>query len=883
MRSEMVRKLFLDYFEKNSHAVVQSSPVIPINDPTLLFTNAGMNQFKDIFLGKIKCPYNPPRAVSVQRCIRVSGKHNDLEEVGRDGYHHTFFEMLGNWSFGDYFKEESILWAWELLTKVYGIPADKLYATIYLDDDEAEQIWIEKVGLPKERIFRFDKENYWEMADTGPCGYTTEIHFDWGSEINPNAVPNDSSGRFIELWNIVFMQYFRDEKGKICPLPQRNVDTGMGFERLVAILEGRRDNYLTDIFSPIIEKISEISGKNYSDNNETTITFRVLSDHIRTLAFAIADGVLPGSTGRGYVLRRILRRSARYSRVLGIHEPMCYKLVTPLVDKMGNIYPMLNKFADTITRVIKAEEERFGKTLDIGIELFEKIADELVSSGEKIFPGEMAFKLYDTYGFPLDLTQLMARERGLSVDEETYQKYMNEQRKRARSSAKFDVEHKKLSIWDIVSKGKTSLSLCYGKEYANASVRLIRRGERSDIIEVVLSRTPFYAESGGQVGDTGKIKHASITLKVIDTIRDGDFVVHRCEMPMGRSYDEILSLLREDPQVVAEIDGERRLDIRRNHTATHLLHSALREVLGEHVRQSGSLVAPERLRFDYTHFQSPTREQLENIETIVNSVIMANQPVKVKKTTYKDAISSGAIALFGEKYGEIVRMVEVENTSRELCGGTHVGHTGEIGLFVIVNEESIGSGLRRIEALTGKYASEWLKSMRKHIDILEKKFSSPIEQIPGKIEALFDEISRMKKSIEFAAVQNAEQIATHLLSKAYDISGIKTISSSIGSLTRNELREVMSLLEKAIPDGVIFLIAVIDTKPTLVCRVSPEVVQKFGLKANDVISYSAKLVDGKGGGRSDFAQAGGKRADSESIMNALNKAKEIIESKIKNK
>ncbi|MCD6124355.1 alanine--tRNA ligase [bacterium] len=877
MKSELVRKTFLDFFRERGHTIVPSSPVVPVGDPTLLFTNAGMNQFKDIFLGKVPCPYDPPRAASVQKCIRVSGKHNDLEEVGRDGWHHTFFEMLGNWSFGEYFKREAILWAWELMTKFYGIPAEKLWATVYESDDEAYRIWIEEIGLPPEKVVRCGmKDNFWEMADTGPCGPTTEIHYDWGKELDPDGVPN-ASDRFVEVWNIVFMQYFRDKDGELHDLPAKNVDTGMGFERLVAVLQGTRDNYQTDIFSPLIERISELSGHDYEEGGQITMAFRVLSDHIRALSFAIADGAIPGNTGRGYVLRRILRRAARFSRILGVHEPIMYKLVSPLVDKMGNVYPELKKNADTIAQIIKAEEERFGKTLDFGIELFNNIIEQLEKRGERTIPGEDAFRLYDTYGFPLDLTQLMARELGFDVDVDGFEKLMQKQRERARAAAGFDVVHKKKPDWIRITDGEDSRSLCYETERAEAQIRLARAGE-NNTVEVVLSQTPFYAERGGQVGDTGKLKGDGFELEVLDTQLEGEHIVHICRGDAAK----LIEIFRSSPDVIAEVDHERRAEIRRNHTATHLLHKALRMVLGDHVRQAGSLVAPDRLRFDYTHFEAPTQEQLRRIEEIVNEKIMENLPVETVVTKYEDAIKSGAVALFEEKYGAVVRMVKINDFSKELCGGTHVSRTGDIGLFVIVREENIGSGMRRIEAMTGKHAYRYVSNLRNLWAEVERTLRATGDDVLTKIEKLFERIKELEKRSRHSGEFDAAKVASSLISEAKRINNAKLVVGKVNAVSRDELMQVLGILEKELPSALIFLASALENgKAAFVCRITADVIRKFGINAGELVKKAAQITGGGGGGRPDFAQAGGKNP--EKIDEALKAVLKIIDKKFSNR
>ncbi len=871
MHSNEIRQIFLEFFRTKAHTIVPSSPVVPVDDPTLLFTNAGMNQFKDILIGKVSPPYNPPRAASVQKCIRVSGKHNDLEEVGHDEYHHTFFEMLGNWSFGEYFKREAIIWAWEFLTEHCKIPSSKLWVAVHNSDDESASIWEKEVGIPPNRIIRCgDKDNFWEMAETGPCGPTTELHYDWGEHLDPQGLPN-SSKRFVEVWNIVFMQYFRDEAGILHPLPAKNVDTGLGFERLVAIMQNTRDNYNTDIFAPIIDRISEASGYEYGSDARTDVAFRVLADHSRSLSFAIADGAMPGNTGRGYVLRRILRRAARFSRILGVHNPMLWRLVSPLVDKMGDTYPELRSRADIISQVIRSEEERFGKTLDFGIELFEKIAEKMEKMGQKEIPGEDVFRLYDTYGFPVDLTKLMASERGLSIDEAGFRDLMEGQRKRARSAAAFDIVHEKKGDFKIITIGDDSYSLCYETEVAEAEVRLMRH--TGETLELVLSHTPFYAEAGGQVGDSGTITGEKFTLNVNDTQREGTHIVHICKNV--EHIDRIIAAITDNPLVTAEVDHARRQAIRRNHTATHILHKALRMVLGEHVHQSGSFVGPERLRFDYTHFEAPTAAQLEEIERIANNVIRADYEVSASVISYTEAIRQGAMALFGEKYGETVRMISTGDFSKELCGGTHVSRSGEIGMLIILRDENIGSGMRRIEALTGEVAFNYIQDIRRQLTNIERQLGATGKTVFEKIEKMMDDLSELRKIQNKHSDQKAVKIAAELISSAVNVEGGKLVVQQVEVTDRNTLQAIMEAVEKEIPSGIILLGARIeDNKVAFVCRVTADFINKYGFKAVELVKKVAQIVSGSGGGKADFAQAGGK--DPSKLGEAIEFAKKHI-------
>ncbi|RPH98589.1 MAG: alanine--tRNA ligase, partial [Calditrichaeota bacterium] len=738
MTSNELRQSFLDFFATQKHQIVPSAPVVPQNDPTLLFTNAGMNQFKDIFLGNRK-----PRSVRVadsQKVIRVSGKHNDLEQVGRDTYHHTFFEMLGNWSFGDYFKAEAIKWAWELLTLVLKLPKDQLYATIFIGDaqdgvprdDEAADEWVKQTDIDPTHVIAFGKkDNFWEMGDTGPCGPCSEIHIDRGASFCDHPQPghvcrvNGDCARFIELWNLVFIQYNRDEHSVLHSLPSKHVDTGAGFERLLAVIQGKSSNYDTDLFTPVLAQISEVTGKAYNDG-ETAVAFRVLADHLRALAFAIADGAIPGNEGRGYVLRRILRRAARFGRVLDMHEPFIYKLLDSLVEIMGDAYPEIKERKDHIQRVIRSEEESFGRTLDRGIELFNEKAQELSRKGRSIFSGKAAFLLHDTYGFPLDLTQLMAEEQGFSVDTDEFNREMEKQRER--SSKSRDAKYQSIEIDPAAASTEF---VGYDRDCAESEVVFIENDK------IVLKSTPFYAESGGQVGDIGLISNAQFNFQVTDTKTIGEHVIHWGRIISGTapSAGDI---------VKAEIDVERRRAAERNHTVTHLLHRALRSVLGDHVHQAGSLVHPDYMRFDFTHFERISATDLQKVESMVNEKILENRPTRWNLLSLEAAKSLGAIALFGEKYGDIVRMVEIDDYSRELCGGTHVRATGEIGEFVIVGETSIAAGIRRIEALTGKKAQTFLRSRLSILDQAAQVIGCPAEELVSRLNGLLEE----RKSIE---------------------------------------------------------------------------------------------------------------------------------------
>lgn len=841
MENKKIRQKYIDYFSGAGHTVVKSSPLVPIGDPTLLFANAGMNQFKDIFLGKTEPEYK--RATSSQKCMRVSGKHNDLEDVGRDGTHHTFFEMMGNWSFGDYFKKGAIEMAWELLTNGYGLDPERIWASVYTEDDEAEEIW--RKILPSKRILRFGaKDNFWEMAATGPCGPCSEIHYDMG--FGSGEKPNDPGGRFVEIWNLVFMQYFKDESGVTEPLPQKHVDTGLGFERLVTILQGCEENYETDLFAPIIAEIEEITGADF-ENPDETVAIKVMADHIRALAFAIADGALPGNEGRGYVLRRILRRAARFSRNIGYHQPIMFRLVAPLVDTMGDVYPELVTRNEHVVRAIKAEEESFAQTLDVGLELFANLAGKASERGDGTIWGADAFKLYDTYGFPLDLTDLMASEKGLVVDHVGFDKEMEKQRERSRTSTKFDGPTESTeNDWINKTDGADSEFIGYEKTEAQALIR--RCLIDGEIIKLVLNKTPFYAESGGQVGDTGTIVGDGWSVDVTNTVKDADSIVH-----VGILTGEI----GQSTSVIAKIDYTRRMAIMRNHTATHLLHFALRKVLGDHVHQSGSHVAPDRFRFDYTHFEAPTEVQLRKIERIVNEVGMADIPVCAREMAYNEALEKGAIALFGEKYGDSVRVISIESVSKELCGGTHISRTGEMGAFLIRAESSVGSGLRRIEAITGSSVVEWSEIIRDEKDEIAAALKSSADDIVEKARGLIAEHKRLEDEIEELRRGQTGDTADYLFDKAVELAGGRFVASEVKVVSREQLAELIDQLKSKLGSGVVFLVSEIEGKLAIICGVTDDLA---GTKAHagDLVRGAAGITGGSGGGRPDFAQGGGK-------------------------
>ncbi len=886
MKSEKVRKNFLEFFKKKKHKIVPSSSLIPEEDPTLLFTNAGMNQFKDILSGKKKTDFK--RAASSQKCIRVSGKHNDLEEVGKDTYHHTFFEMLGNWSFGDYFKKEAIIWAWEYITEVCNLPKQRLWATVFEDDDEAEKLWYENTDIIKGRVLRFDqKENFWEMGEVGPCGPSSEIHYDRGEKFKcekPDCGVNCGCGRFVELWNLVFMQYYRDENGKLSDLPAKNVDTGMGFERLVAVLQGVNSNYDTDLFLPIIHGIEEITLKQYTAGNPKEPSdrqtkesnhqesFRVIADHIRSLSFAIADGGIPSNEGRGYVLRRILRRASRHGRLLGLHKPFLHRLSSAVVDIMGKTYPELLAKKEHIALVLKSEEERFEETLDLGIELFEKVAERVLKEKGKVLPGKEAFKLYDTYGFPLDLTQVMAREKNLEIDLKGFEKEMEKQRARSKEfkvalgnsvEAKSEVE---------VDKEKAFV----GYDNFDLKTKLLDWKKEKNNYIIFLQSTPFYAESGGQVGDAGEIIGEDFEIEVLNTIKTKqDHIAHIGKLLKGRIKKE---------KVLAQVDLKRRKSIMRNHTVTHLLHKALKQTLGEHVNQSGSLVAPDRLRFDFTHFKALDPAELEAVEHRVNQMIWENLPVQApsKKKDYvsfEEAKRKGAVALFGEKYEDKVRVVEIGDYSMELCGGTHVKATGEIGFFKIISETSIASGIRRIEAVTGDEAYKLFKEHKEVLDNLEEILRVKGQGLIDKVQQLVKSNKLLEKELKKQKAKKAKESIKKLSEKAEEINGIKIISYKGKVEKREELLELADAIREKLKSSIGVLAGITDKKIALVAVVTDDLIKEKGLKAGDVVKEVAKLTGGSGGGKAHLAFAGGK--DISKLDDALKEVPNIVKRMLK--
>ncbi len=861
MKAVDIRKSFLDFFKDKQHEFVRSSPVVPHDDPTLLFTNAGMNQFKPIFLGEQKP--KDFRVVNSQKCIRVSGKHNDLEEVGLDTFHHTFFEMLGNWSFGDYYKAEAIEWAWELFTEVWKLDKERLWATVYEEDDEAFKLWPKVTDIDPARVLKCGKkDNFWEMGETGPCGPCSEIHYYIGKDPTKQSAKGvNNSDEYWELWNLVFIQNNRLDDGTLEDLPAKHVDTGAGLERIVSVLQGKTSNYETDLFTPIIVKTEELTGKSCKDN---PIPFQVIADHIRMLSFSIADGALPSNEGRGYVLRRILRRAARFGRMLDQHEPFMYGLVETVCAGMGKAFPELIDKQKHIKKVIYAEETSFNETLDRGILHFDKLLKKL--KGETI-PGEEAFKLYDTYGFPLDLTQLMAQEHGLKVDEQGFNKSMEAQRKRAQESGKFKADMKNIT-WTTVSEGDDSTFLGYEQINAEASIK--RYSIMDGTILLVLDETPFYAESGGQIGDTGSINGNSIDLTVTDVQNENNVFIHYC----SGDFDESSA----SNTVICTVDGPRRQNIRKNHTATHLMHAALKDVLGEHVNQAGSLVHPDYLRFDLTHHEKIIPAEVRQIETIVNREILENTEVQTSIKDFEDARKGGAVAIFGEKYGDTVRVLSIGDFSKELCGGTHVDRTGDIGFFKITEESSLAAGVRRIVALTGPKAVEYVQNQSTVVEELQSKLTSSVEDLNDRVEQLL----RQKKDLEKALKQKQKSASSFdikaVLSTAKKTDGKQIVVHETDAADMDSLKQFGDQLLNELDSGVGVLGTTTGEKPSIVVVVTKDL-NEAGVLAPDLAKAIGGVMGGGGGGRPHLATAGGK--DAEKFKSAMKQAEKIITEALK--
>jgi alanyl-tRNA synthetase len=867
MTSKQIRQQFLDFFKNKEHKIVSSAPVVPFDDPTLLFTNAGMNQFKDVFLGKGKRDYK--RAADTQKCIRVSGKHNDLEEVGHDTYHHTFFEMLGNWSFGDYYKAEAIEWAWELLTKVWKLPKERLWATVFKDDDESFGLWKKKTNINPKHVLKFgEKDNFWEMGETGPCGPCSEIHINIGDDFENPEYVNAGSPECIEIWNLVFIQYNRDENGKLHELPAKHVDTGMGFERVCAVLQKKNSNYDTDVFSPLIEEISNIckikyekdlSAEDSSKAEEEKIPMRVIADHIRALTFAIADGAVPGNEGRGYVLRRILRRAARYGRKINLNEPFLFQLVDVLVKTMGEVFPEIKEKKEYIKKVINGEEESFNATLDRGIELFEEVIEKLNKKKEKLIPGEEVFKLYDTFGFPADLTNLMAIEKGFSIDEVRFNELMDQQKERTRVASKekfasVNLVLNNLEGFEMFNKSVTEFT-GYDELSTASKVSGYKKDGNTELI--ILDRTPFYVEAGGQVDDSGSLIIEDKKLNIIDLAKIENQIVHII-------VNDQKKIIEPGIEVVAEVDSKRRWDIMRNHSVTHFLHSTLRKILGTHVQQAGSYVGPDHLRFDFTHFTKLTPEEVNDIESLVNEHLRRNlQLIHHRNIPFDQAKKMGALMFFGDKYGDKVNVVQFGDFTMEFCGGTHVKNSSEIGLFKITSESSVASGVRRIEAVTGSGVEKYIHSQLEHM----KQFSHRIDELLDSKKKLEKEISELKLKEKLGQLD-------HILSLHSVEKEIKIFKGRVHADSMDELKSFGDELRNKMGSGVGVLISQVEDKVGIVAVVSDDLIKEKKLSAGKIVGELAKLVGGGGGGRPHLATAGGK--DVHGIPSAISKVEKIV-------
>lgn len=846
MTSNELRQAFLAFFREHDHEVVASSPLVPGNDPTLLFTNAGMVQFKDVFLGTDKRGYQ--RATTSQRCVRAGGKHNDLENVGYTARHHTFFEMLGNFSFGDYFKREAIRYAWDFLTGTLGLPAERLWVTVYEEDDEAADIWLKEMQVDPGRFSRLgEKDNYWSMGDTGPCGPCSEIFYDHGPEVTggPPGSPDEDGDRYVEIWNLVFMQFDRAADGEMTPLPKPSVDTGMGLERIAAVMQGVHSNYDIDLFRNLITAVA----KTLDVANAGSSSLNVIADHIRACSFLICDGVLPGNEGRGYVLRRIIRRAVRHGKKLGADDAFFYKLVAPLVKEMGDAYPELGKAQAHVEKVLKKEEDRFAETLDQGMEILESAISGL--DGKEI-PGDVAFKLYDTYGFPVDLTADIARERGLTVDEKGFEDAMAGQRDRARAASKFSAADRAGIETDVQSEflgyaGTDGSSDIVGLYRDGVAVETLAAGETG---AVILSKTPFYAESGGQVGDTGILVDDGKVFNVSDTQKSGDAIVHYGLVEVGE--------FAVGDSVEAIVDAERRQAVRLNHSATHLMHAALREVLGAHVQQKGSLVAPDRLRFDFSHLEAVTADELQSIEAIVNAQIRANVAADTQVMSYDDAIESGAVALFGEKYGDKVRVLKFGDFSVELCGGTHVDRTGDIGLFKITSEGGVAAGVRRIEAVTGRGAVDWVDAQQETLRQIGGLLRSQPDQVGNKVEQLLKRNKELEKELAAAKQALITGGSADKSDNVEDVAGVKLLVNRIDGADAKTLRDAVDRYKDKLQSAIVVLGSVDNGVVRLAAGVTKDHTDR--VRAGDLIKPVAAQVGGKGGGRPDFAQAGGSDA-----------------------
>ena len=871
MSTAEIRQSFLGFFEQKGHQIVASSSLIPGNDKTLLFTNAGMVQFKDVFLGEDKRKYS--RATTSQRCVRAGGKHNDLENVGYTARHHTFFEMMGNFSFGDYFKEDAIKNAWEFLTEVLKLPKEKLWVTVYADDEEAAKIWIEEIGFPEDRISRigdkpgkpYDSDNFWAMGDTGPCGPCSEIFYDHGEEIwgGPPGTPEEDGDRYIEIWNLVFMQYERFPDGTMKPLPKPSIDTGMGLERLSAIIQNGHSNYDIDLFQYLIKHIAKMVGTEDLEN----ASLKVIADHIRSCSFLILDGVVPSNEGRGYVLRRIIRRAARHGHKLGLTGVFFHELVQPLVDMMGEAYPDLAEAQARIEETLRKEEVRFGETLDKGMKLLNAAIADL---DNKVLPGDVVFKLYDTFGFPVDLTTDIAREHEIEVDEAGFNAAMDAQRETARAAGKFGVDYTdKLDIsgaTDFIGyeQLESKQSNVIGLFVEGEAVDKIAAGQKASVI---LDSTPFYAESGGQVGDTGTLSADGFTFKVADTQKQGDVFIHQGELESGT-----LSL---DQSLLAQVDEARRQAIVLNHSGTHLMHKAMRDVLGDHVEQKGSLVTAERLRFDFSHPEPVTAGQISQIENLVNTEIRKNSATEAELTNMERALEKGAMALFGEKYGDEVRVLTI-GFSTELCGGVHVERSGDIGLFKMVSEGGVAAGVRRVEAVTGANALAWIDDKESQLATIAKSVKSNVADASEKVQQLVDKSKQLEKELEQMKSKLASQAGNDLVSQAVEVNGIQVLAANLEGADPKSLRDTADQLKNKLGKAAVVIATVNGDKVSLVAAVTKA--ESATIKAGELLGHVAKQIDGKGGGRPDMAQGGG--TNPAALPNALESVVDWVKERV---
>ncbi|OEU72982.1 MAG: alanine--tRNA ligase [Desulfuromonadales bacterium C00003093] len=875
MTGNEIRARFLKYFADRGHRIVSSSSLVPHNDPTLLFTNAGMNQFKDCFLGAEKRDY--VRATTSQKCVRAGGKHNDLENVGRTARHHTFFEMLGNFSFGDYFKKEAIAYAWEFLTKDLGLDVNRLYVSVYTDDDEAADIWHNQEGVPRERIFRFEEDNFWSMGDTGPCGPCSEIFYDNGPEIgcdSPNCTVGCDCDRYMEIWNNVFMQFDRQPDGTLLPLPKPAVDTGMGLERITTVAQGVQSNYDTDLIRKIIAYIEKLSGKTYGDNEDDDVSMRVMTDHSRATAYLIADGILPSNEGRGYVLRRIMRRAMRHAKMLGLEDPVLFKTAVFVLESMADAYPEEAKRKDFVAKVVENEEERFIQTLGNGLRILQDEIADLKKADQNIIPGETVFKLYDTYGFPVDLTADIVEKDGFSLDEAGFETCMEAQRSKARKHWKGSGEEAVSAIYkQLVDQGiKSNFSGYLKRQDRGEVLALIRNGELTDeavcgeTVEVITSSTPCYGESGGQVGDTGEMSTSEATLRVVDTKKPlPDLHVQVCEVVTGA--------IKVGDEATIKVAGERRQRIVCNHTATHLLQAALQKILGDHIKQAGSLVTPDRLRFDFSHFSPVSTDELIKIEEEVNRQIRVNAQVQSQEMAADAAQAAGAMALFGEKYGDLVRVISIGDYSMELCGGTHVDAAGDIGLFRILSEGGIAAGVRRIEAVTGDGALAQVHQQQQLLQRLAALVKSDPQQLELRVRKLLEQQKELEKELgQLQAKANADR-SGELIDQVQEVAGIKLLAVKVAGVDGKGLREFSDQLRDKLGSGVLVLVSTAGGKVALLVAVSKDLTGK--VKAGELIKPLAEIVGGRGGGKAELAQAGG--AEVEKVAALLQAAPEKLQ------